>query len=157
VRTNLRFARLEATTVQRAERAVRSWVWPERTLLRQFLQFSGVGALGTAVQYLVLIALVSGCSLPNVRAAVAAFLAGASVNYVLNYRWTFRSRKTHRETAAKFLMVALVGLLFTAGIMAVLGDGLGLHYLWAQGVATGCVLLWTFSCNRQWTFRERQD
>jgi putative flippase GtrA len=30
----------------------------------------------------------------------------------------------------------------------------GLHYLPAQLIATGLVLIWTFSCNRIWTFRE---
>jgi putative flippase GtrA len=73
---------------------------------------------------------------------------------VLNYHYTFTSNKRHRETMTKFLIVALVGMLFNGLIMSVCTEALQLHYLLAQLAATGLVLLWNFTANRFWTFRE---
>jgi putative flippase GtrA len=127
----------------------------DQALLGQFLRFSGVGVVGTAVHYLVLIVLVSGLGLGAVPASVLGFSMGALVNYALNYHFTFRSQKAHRNAAPRFFLVAGVGLLLTAAIMELAAERIGLHYLLSQVVATGCVLLWTFSCNRWWTFREK--
>ena len=40
--------------------------------------------------------------------------------------------------------------------MWLLAAKLGLHYLLAQLVTTGLVLVWTFAGNRFWTFADRR-
>jgi putative flippase GtrA len=78
------------------------------------------------------------------------------ISYLLNYRFTFRSTKQHREALSKFFVVAAVGFVLNGAIMAGLTGPAGLHYLPAQLVTTGVVLIWTFLCNRFWTFREQR-
>lgn len=126
-------------------------------LARQFLSFACVGAIGTTAHYAVLIALVHFADAMPVVASVFGFVTGALVNYILNYRFTFRANSPHPETAAKFFTVALVGIFLNTLIMAVLTEYLSLHYLPAQVAATGTVLLWNFACNRLWTFPEKDD
>jgi putative flippase GtrA len=120
----------------------------------QFLQFSAVGAVGTLVHYCILVTLTGGLGVNPIVASSAGFACGALTNYVLNYHYTFTSNKRHRETMTKFLIVALVGMLFNGLIMSVCTEALQLHYLLAQLAATGLVLLWNFTANRFWTFRE---
>ena len=127
----------------------------QRPIIQQFLSFAAVGALGTAVHYLLLIALVSSGTAQPLPASAVAFTAGAAVNYALNYRFTFASRKRHAEAASKFYLVALVGLLINSAIMAVGVNRFDWHYLLTQLLATGIVLVWGFAANRAWTFRER--
>ena len=121
-------------------------------LARQFFSFACVGAIGTTAHYVVLIVLVHFAHVMPVIASVCGFVTGALVNYILNYRFTFRANSPHPETAAKFFTVALVGVFLNTMIMAVLTEYLSLHYLLAQVTATGTVLLWNFACNRLWTF-----
>ncbi len=123
-------------------------------ILSQFLYFAGVGAIGTLVQYVVLIGLAQITDISPVLTSAAGFVLGAFVNYILNYRYTFRSTKNHREAMTKFMAVALVGLILNTFIMAVATEYFTLHYLLAQILATGLVLIWNFSVNLLWTFRE---
>jgi len=121
--------------------------------VKQFASFTGVGAIGTAAHYCVLIALVDVLQLRPIPSSALGFTVGAFVNYSLNYRFTFRSTKMHRESMPKFFIVATAGLLLNTAIMGVLTAMLSVHYLLAQIVATAGVLVWNFSINRCWTFR----
>lgn len=120
--------------------------------LRQFVLFAGVGAVGTAAQYLVLVLLVEGLALNPVLASTLGFGVGAVVNYLLNYHYTFRSDKSHFEAAGKFFSVALLGAISNSLLMYLAIDCLGLNYLLAQILATGVVLGQNFLLNRHWTF-----
>jgi len=122
--------------------------------LRQFIFFSGIGAIGTAGHYLTLIALVELLGVTPAYATTAGFVVGALINYILNYRFTFRSSKRHSEALSKFLLVAAVGAVLNYAIMQGGLTYTSLHYLLIQVVATGVVLLWNFIVNKFWTFRE---
>lgn len=129
---------------------------PARKLGGQFLLFAGVGAIGTAAHYGVLIALVRLARTDAVLASTAGFVVGAGVNYALNYLFTFNSSKRHTEALPKFFTVALLGMGINAAIMAGLVHQAGVHYLLAQIVATGLVLVWNFAGSKLWVFREKQ-
>jgi putative flippase GtrA len=123
-------------------------------LLKQFIKFSGVGIVGTAVQYLTLFVLVQLGGVYPVLASTAGFVLGAFVNYYLNYIYTFRSSKSHTDAMPKFFTVATVGLFLNAMIMEFFISFFGLPYIIAQLIATALVLLWNFAANRMWTFME---
>jgi len=122
-------------------------------ILRQFASFTAVGAVGTAAHYSTLIALVQIAHVNPVPASGAGFLVGALVNYALNYRLTFRSKKLHRDSMPKFFFVAALGLVLNTLLMALFTGTMKLHYLVGQVLATGSVLLWNFTANRRWTFK----
>ena len=121
----------------------------------QFLCFALVGLVGTAAHFLVLYTLVSAVGFDPVAGSSLGFLAGALVNYWLNYQLTFRSSAKHREALPKFLTVAAGGWLLNGALMAILLSQVKAHYLLLQGLVSGIVLLWNFLANRLWTFRER--
>lgn len=119
----------------------------------QMLSFASVGAAWTAAHYVLLIVLVEQAGMDAVWASTASFLAGAIINYGLNYRFTFRSNQPRRETALKFFAIALSGMLLNGAIMHVAINFLSWHYLPSQIAATGLVFFWNFFANRGWTFR----
>lgn len=123
------------------------------SLLQQFARFTGVGFISAIGHYGTLIGLVQGFSADPVRASVLGALVGAWINYSMNYRFTFKSTQRHRESIAKFAVVATVGLVLNTLFMWLGVDVLRAHYLPSQIVTTGLVLLWSFSANRFWTFR----
>ena len=122
-------------------------------LLRQFVSFTGVGFVSAIGHYGLLIALVQFAGFAAVPASAAGALFGASINYALNYRFTFRSSKRHREAVLKFAVIAGVGLVLNTLFMWVGVELVGAHYLLSQVVTTGLVLIWSFAGNRYWTFQ----
>jgi putative flippase GtrA len=125
----------------------------ERTLAGHFLRFAGVGATGTAVQYLVLWAGVEAGGWPPALASAIGYALGSIVNYLLNYFFTFESGKSHAEAAVKYYAVLGVGLCITAALMAWLAGTLGWNYWVAQIVTTGVALLWHFAGSKWWAFK----
>lgn len=127
---------------------------PARALACQFAAFSGVGVAAAAAHFGVLIALVEATGTDAVRAALAGYVAGGLVSYVLNRRLTYRSDRPHREATWRFAVVAVIGFFLTWLLMAALVRGLGLAYLAAQLITTGIVLFWSFIAHKLWTFSE---
>ena len=123
-----------------------------RGWLGRLVRFGLVGAVATGIQYLILIVLVRESGMWPALASAIGFVASSSGNYLLNYRFTFRSGQPHGPAAAKFVTLAAVGLVINFVLMQVLGAA-GVYYLLAQVCATAVVFLWNFLGNSLWTFR----
>jgi len=120
--------------------------------LRRFLLYAAVGASGTAVQYIVLLGLVRSETAGPVSASSIGAIAGAIVNYALNYRFTFNSRESHARVAPKFFLVALLGFAVNGLAMTAMVHGVGLNYMVAQVIASAAVLLMSYTANAVWSF-----
>jgi putative flippase GtrA len=125
------------------------------TLGARFTRFAMVGAVGTAAHYLTLIALVEVAGTGGVIATTAGFIVGLVVNYVLNRRYTFASRRPHRSAFWRFALVAVCGMVMNGAIFAFATGSLQMHYLLSQVLATVIVLGWNFIANAFWTFGGR--
>lgn len=123
-----------------------------RGLAEQFVRFCGVGVLAAVAHYGTLVFLVAGLGAPPVPGALAGYLAGGVLSYLLSYRFVFASDKDHRVAAPQFVAVAAVGFVLTGFAMAALTGPFGLHWLLAQVLTTGAVMLWSFAANKLWTF-----
>lgn len=124
-------------------------------LLQRFGRFTVAGMASAIAHYGLLIALVQALKIDPVVASVPAALLGALINYSLNYCYTFHSTKLHRESATKFSIAATIGVVLNTLFMWIGVDIVHAHYLLTQIVATGLVLVWSFSANYWWTFREQ--
>ena len=127
--------------------------WPALTdcYTNQFARFCLVGSVGTAVHYSALVAIVHLLGMPMIG-SVVGFVLGAMVNYVLNYRYTFKSVQRYPVTLAKFFTTACAGLILNTLVMGLLTGLLGVHYFVSQLLATAGVVLWNFTVNLRWTF-----
>jgi putative flippase GtrA len=120
-------------------------------MLIHFIAFALVGVIGTAAHYSVLYVLVEYYAISPVMASGWGALAGLFINYVLNYRLTFKSTQSHRQTFPKFAAIALLGLAVNLVLMSLLTPRF--YYLLAQIITTLVVLIWNFLANRFWTFQ----
>lgn len=120
----------------------------------RFLGYTFVGAIGTVVHYSVLVAGVDELGLAPVVASSLGAVAGAVTNYILNYRFTFRSRKAHSDAMLKFMFVAAAGVVVNGLVVDACLRLDGVHYLVAQVIATAVVLVLGYIANRHWTFKE---
>lgn len=123
---------------------------------RQFIAFSGVGVIGTAVHYSVLMAFVELLTIDPVIGSIAGYVVGAVVNYTLNYHFTFKSDACHRTAGPKFFFIVLIGFCINTSVMFVLVNSLVLNYILSQVISTGLVLFWNFFGSKYWVFKERK-
>lgn len=121
----------------------------------RFIRFAAVGAIGTLAHYALLLVMVEVLGTSPLAGAAAGFVLGAVVNYALSRMLVFDSDRTHVEALPRFFAVATIGLAWTAVLMKLFVDVLGLHYLVAQIITTALLLLWHYAGNALWTFRRR--
>ena len=119
--------------------------------MRHFIRYTAVGAIATAVHYLVLIACVEWGRWPAFIASGTGAVVGAQLAYAGNRWFTFAHTGAVRASWPRFQATALIGALISMAVVA-LGVRIGLHYLLAQIVATLLSLVLTFAVNRAWTF-----
>lgn len=124
--------------------------------MRDFASYTCAGAVGTALHYTVFVLVMGAFSgAPSASLAVWASTVGATLgaatNYLLNYRFSFRSLRPHREAAPRFALVAAVSLVINAATVGALCAG-GLPPLAAQLAATAAALVGGFVFNRYWSF-----
>ena len=112
-----------------------------------------MGLLATLFQYLLLILLVQLFDVRPVYASSIGYILSTFLNYYLNYVFTFSSTAKHHVAAAKFFIVATIGLSLNAAIMYLLTEKLSIFYVAAQVVATGVVFIWNFIGSRVWAFK----
>jgi putative flippase GtrA len=118
----------------------------------QFVRYGGAGAIGTAAHFSVLAALVQLAGASPVGASTVGAIVGVIINYALNHRFTFASRRAHHVALPRFLAIAAMGIVLNAAVLSAALAFVRPHYLVAQLAATGAVLVAGFFANRKWTF-----
>lgn len=135
----------------------------KRRGFRQFIKFGIVGLTGTVVDLGIynLLAVLLGYNIYIAR--VISFTLAATNNYILNRKWTFHSddNKIAAEYG-KYFFIASVGLFLNLGIMRLLQPwALRFSSPLAQKnipvlIAIVIVLIWNFTANKFWVFKESQ-
>jgi len=123
-----------------------------KKLAGQLGSYLVASCVGTAGHYLVLFGLVQGAGLDPVVASTCGALTGAVIIYLLSYFMVFKSGRRHREAFARFLLIAVLGIVLNGLVFGALSRVLPWHYLVLQVVTTMIVFLSNFSLNRCWTF-----
>jgi putative flippase GtrA len=123
-----------------------------RSIGAQFTRFAMAGGAGTAVHYLVLIALVFLAGAPPGRAAFLGAATGACVIYLLNRRYTFATSRSHTQALPRFALMAVTGAVLNGALVGLLSSA-GMYFLLAQVLATCLILVINFIVSKCWIFR----
>jgi hypothetical protein len=76
-------------------------------------------------------------------------------NFALNDRWTFRDAATETSwlyRGAQYNTVALFGMVISVAVLALLTNGLGVHYLIANLFAIGAATVSNYLLNTHFTW-----
>jgi putative flippase GtrA len=119
-----------------------------------FLRYTLVGAAATLAHWALLAVLVEACALPAWAASGFGAVLGAQLAFFGNRAWTFAHRGPLAPAWARFMGTAALGALLGMAVVAA-GVALGAHYLLAQALATGLVLVTGYALNRRWSFAPR--
>jgi putative flippase GtrA len=121
-------------------------------IVAQWLRFVAVGVTNTLLSTAVFAALFH-LGVHYLVASAVAFALGALNSYILNRRWTFRSRGRRAPELARFLCVQAVGLGVNLALLAGLVELAGIRHLFAQVLAFPVASILTFALSRQWAFK----
>jgi putative flippase GtrA len=127
----------------------------------QFLKFCAVGFLGLIVDTVVLVGLVEAGRFDPRTAAVFAFVAAVSFNYLLNRMWTFDAAKTTKIITSYtwFVTVYTVGLLVRLGVMHFLIESfrmrVGYRYVLASAAGISLATIVNFAGARFVAFPDK--
>lgn len=98
-----------------------------------YIKYSLVGSVGFGVHLLTLWVLTEHLHLWYMASATIAIVTAALNNYILNYLWTFKDRKSHINNKIVGYFQYLLSRGFTEGLylvlLFVLTDLLGFHYM----------------------------
>ena len=122
-----------------------------RALLGQLVRFGLVGCSNTVLSWCVYALLVRS-GVPVLLASALAWTLGAVNSFVLNRRWTFRSRGRWTPELARFGAVQCAGLVMNLAMLDALTRDAGVHPLVAQALVYPVTTLTTFALSRQWAF-----
>jgi putative flippase GtrA len=120
------------------------------------MKFISVGAIATIIQYAIFILLIEFFYVEAVMASAFGYGLSSILNYLLNYHFTFSSNAKHSVAALKFTIVVIVGLSLNSLIMYILVNLFSCHYLLAQIITTGVVLIFNFVVHKYWTYKTKQ-
>jgi len=130
-------------------------------LFIEFIKFCLVGLTGLVVDTAVLVSLVDKASLDSRFAAIFAFAAAVSWNYLLNRIWTFRSERSIpiRRSYVFFVSFCLGGLGVRIGVMHLLivyaGMGVKPWYILASIIGIAAATAFNFLGSKYVAFRNR--
>jgi putative flippase GtrA len=122
-----------------------------RAILAQLVRFGLVGCTNTALSWCAY-ALLVHAGVHLLAASAIAWIVGAINSYVLNRRWTFRSRGRWTPELVRFAVVQSAGLALDVVLLAALTRDAGIDKLLAQALVYPVTMVATFALSRQWAF-----
>ncbi len=140
---------------------ISSEAFPDRAMqafsvAKRFQKFLVVGAVGLAVNQVMLLVF---HDLVNLKLAVSSVLAIATsmlVTFVLNEVWTWhdRGRGMIYHRLAMYVPINTVGLVINTAVLLVLVERYDVHKLVANLIGAGLAAIWNFCLNSAITWRE---
>lgn len=119
----------------------------------QLLKFGIVGGSGYLINLVVFALLAGALEVHHMLAAVGAFCAAVTSNFLWNRRWTFGpGQGSAGFQAARFFAVSLAALGLNLIVLEVLLTQGGVSELAAQAIAVAVAMPFNFLGNKLWTF-----
>jgi putative flippase GtrA len=121
---------------------------------RRIVRFIIVGGACYSVSFLTLYLGTGILGWHYLISTALSFFSGTLIGWWLNRSWTFKAQYSGVLSSYIKYTSALAGsALVSFAIMALLVSGLRVHYLAANALTAGLMLLGNFSIHKNWSFR----
>ena len=131
----------------------------QNLLNARLLKFSVVGASGVAVNMGLLYALTRFMGIHYILSSILAIEVSILTNFILNDIWTWRDRqkKTYWKRMLQYhISVGITALLANWLLLIFFTEVVGLHYMWSNLIGISVGMLFNYTLNDLWTFRNNQ-
>lgn len=127
--------------------------------VKQFIKFFLIGGIGTSINLLILYLLTEFAGFYYMLSAIIAFMVGATINFIINKRWTFleRIREDFLIKYSKYFFISIVALLGNLLILYILTEFAGFYYVISQFLAASVSFLVNFFGSKKWIFKTKYN
>lgn len=125
--------------------------------MREFFKFLITGGSSTASHYVVFWLCLSVAAMDATTSSAVGYLFGSIVSYLLNYYYTFNSRRSHRSAVLLFYAMVSIGFIINIGVVHVFVKELTFNPWLAQICATGLTLVFNFVISKFLVFSWRKS
>ena len=126
------------------------------SIIRQFFSYLMVGGCATFIDWGVFYALHTFALLDYRLSVMLSFTAGATTNYLLNRKFTFRdTTKQVGLQVGVYTIVSLLSLALSVGFMWLFVDAAGVPAMLARMITTGLMMVLNFVLHKFVTFNQR--
>jgi len=128
----------------------------------QLFRYGIVGGISAVCDILVVLYTSKYLSFHYIVALVLGFSVGTMVNYILSNLWVFKvelenkTKKQHVKGFIAFIIIGVIGLIFTIGIVFVLFDMYHVRLLYSKLAAIILVFLWNFLARKYLVFDRKK-
>jgi len=126
--------------------------WVEWIYTHSAFRYVVSGGTAAVVHFLVLTALVELFGVNPTLATSIGFVLASIVNYTLQYHWTFDADGPHHVMFTRYASVTAVTLSINAGLFWTFTNIFDIHYLIAQVISTGLMVIVNYLINKHFTF-----
>lgn len=126
--------------------------WVEWIYRHPLFRYVISGSIAASAIFVLLALQVELLSVPPLVASTVCFVVGSLINYSLQYHWTFQADGPHSVMFVRFSLVTLATMTLNIGLFWVFTEVFQIHYLIAQGLAIGLIVVVNFLINKHYTF-----
>lgn len=124
-----------------------------KKLLIRIFRYLSSGGLGIATEYLMIFLLVEFAGIYYLIGETIATMTGTSINFIIQKKWTFKSKKGYTDTIVKYASIWLLNYCFTIGIMFVTVDFFHWHYLVSKTLALCFIIIWNYFLYKNYVYK----
>ena len=121
--------------------------------MKQFSRFVTVGVFNTILGYCVIFACMYSAKMSPESSNVAGYAVGLVASYVLNRKYTFKSKQNRRNEMVRFLAVFVVAYASNFAALLILIHGIGMHVGVGQVLAGLIYVFASFFMNKYYVFK----
>lgn len=123
--------------------------------LFRFIKFGLVGALNTAINWIVFIIL-NSLGMYYIGSNIISYSISTLNSYIWNSRWVFKYEGDNvKKTTFKFIVLNMIGLILNTFILYILVDIVGVSKIVGLAIATAIVMILNYFINKLWVFKKR--
>lgn len=121
--------------------------------MKQLGRFLVVGVCNTALGYGIIFGLMYGINLTPETSNAAGYSICLIISYILNRKFTFKSKQTWRGELVKFLTVFIIAYAVNFVVLVALTRGINLHSGISQIIAGAAYVMSSYFLNKLFVFK----
>jgi putative flippase GtrA len=119
----------------------------------EVIRFLLTGALSNGISYLLFLIAVYVLGVGHKTTATILFFIGLAINFSVNRKWTFRSRKSYTKNYLKFITTYFLGYFINIMLLAIAVDYLNYQASFGQIVAIIILTIYYFIMNKFYIYK----